>query len=265
MAKAISQLALATRGPADGAVGLAAFSASDITAFGNGDSNKPSHTTSLLAFARFASGVVHEVNSPLGIALLSAQHAKRHLPEDASKQLTEALDRVIYGIRKSADAIRTVMSDCRYCAVDAGKSAAIDVRDVLRFTTAVMHDWGRRHGCCVKWQLSRESSLVHANPLELEMSLASLIYQSIDAQATAVNLQSSVDGHWIEIAVIDNATSARSGMEIPQGTEPALLPNEFVSGVISGNGGAVSRTLNELGGTTVVIRLPRILEESLPS
>jgi signal transduction histidine kinase len=217
--------------------------------------------TSLLAFARFATGVIHEVNNPLGIALLSAQLARRHLPADAAPQVTAALDRVIYGVRTASDAVRTMLQVCREGESDTAADVSIDVRDVLRFTALVMQGVGRRKGCVVRWQLSPEAAPVKANPLDLEIALASLIYESFDAQSTMIELYSRADADSIEIEVIDDGLERPTGRYEGGKFANALDGNELVTAIVIDQGGVLQRKANDLGGMTTAIRFPRFHEE----
>jgi signal transduction histidine kinase len=223
----------------------------------------PQRAASLLAFARFATGVIHEVNNPLGIALLSAQLARRNLPAGSPLQVTAALDRVIYGVRMAAEAVRTMLQVCRESDAESTANAAIDVRDVLRFTSLVMQDVGRRQGCQVSWLLSPESSPVRANPLDLEIALASLVYEAIDAAATVVEMRSKVEGNSIEIAVIDNGESSRAIHREDVDPETASGDRELIAEIIGNQAGILFQSSNEWGGTTAVIRLPRYHEEGI--
>jgi signal transduction histidine kinase len=217
--------------------------------------------TSLLAFARFATGVIHEVNNPLGIALLSAQLARRHLPADTSPQVTAALDRVIYGVRTASEAVRTMLEVCRESEPSAAADVAIDVRDVLRFTALVMQSVGRRKGCVVRWHLSPEAARVQVNPLDLEIALSSLIYESLGAQSKTIELYSRADAHSIEIEVIDDGPGPRDTQR--GGDELALIldENELVAAIVVDQGGILLRTANDFGGVTTAIRFPRFHEE----
>jgi signal transduction histidine kinase len=225
------------------------------------DDDPSLRATSLLAFARFATGVIHEVNNPLGIAMLSAQLARRHLPADAAPQVTAALDRVIYGVRTASEAVRTMLRVCRESESDAASDIAIDVRDVLRFTALVMQSVGRRKGCVVRWQLSPEAAPVRANPLDLEIALASLIYESFDARSTAIELHSRVNASSIEIEVVDDGLEPRTGCYEGGEFAHALDGNELVAAIVADQGGILQRKANDLGGVTTAIRFPRFHEE----
>ncbi|MGE3242993.1 MAG: hypothetical protein AB7I57_18115 [Pirellulales bacterium] len=226
-------------------------------------SDAPQRTASQLAFARFATGVIHEVNNPLGIASLSARLARRNLPAGSPLQVTAALDRVIYGVRTAAGAVRTMLQVCRESGVEAAANAAIDVRDVLRFTLLVMQDAGRRQGCQVRWLLSPESSTVRANPLDLQVALASMVYEAIDAGATVVEMQSRLEGSAIEIAVIDNGESSRAIHREDVDAETASGDRELIAEIIGNQAGTLFHSPNEWGGITAVVRLPRYHEEGI--
>lgn len=219
--------------------------------------------TSLVAFARFATGVVHEVNNPLGVALLSAQHALRHLPDSAPPQLAQSLERVVLSVRRASEAVRTMLDVCREDEGDDQPNVWLDIRDVLRFTTLVMQSIGKRNGCRVTWQLSREPSLVCGNPLELEIVLASLIYEAIDAGASVVDLQSRAAHEWIEVSVHAEAVNRDPPTHFV--VESGIQADETVSRIVQQHGGTICREQCSPHVSTATIRLPRILPEKSES
>jgi signal transduction histidine kinase len=155
---------------------------------------------SLVAFARFATGVVHEVNNPLGIALSSAQLALRHLPSSAPPQHVRCLERVVESVRAASNAIREMLQASSGFGLGS-RTQVFDVRDVLRFATTAMQGEADERGCVVVWNVSTEKSQIAGNPLAIEIAIASLVYRAIESGATKVELSSHVRGEWLEVVI----------------------------------------------------------------
>lgn len=160
---------------------------------------------SLVAFARFATGVVHEVNNPLGIALSSAQLALRHLPSSAPPQHVRCLERVVESVREASNAIREMLQVSGNFSLGS-RAQVLDVRDVLRFATTAMQGVADERGCAVIWDVAPESSRMVGNPLAIEIAIASLVYRSLESGATKVELSSQVCGKQLEVAIADDVT-----------------------------------------------------------
>lgn len=158
---------------------------------------------SLVAFARFATGVVHEVNNPLGIALSSAQLALRHLPSSAPPQHVRCLERVVESVRDASNAIREMLQVSGNFNL-GNRGQVFDVRDVLRFATTAMQGVADERGCTVIWDVAPESSRMVGNPLAIEIAIASQVYRAIESGATKVELSSQVCGQWLEVVIADD-------------------------------------------------------------
>ncbi len=226
--------------------------------------NCPSREASLLAFARFGAGVVHEINNPLAVALLSAQLALRSFRADMRPGAERSLERAIETIRIAANAVRETI---RRCSESNAESYPFDIRDVLRFATLVMKSHCEQHGCVLVWDISRDVSVVSGNPIELEIALANLIYGVVADGARDIRLSSEVRESIISIQLVctnvrtppnDDTTQVTDSSDADlRGMSIATGADELIQHVISSAGGAFLRTEQADGGQIVTISLPK--------
>jgi signal transduction histidine kinase len=203
----------------------------------------------LVAFARFATGVVHEVNNPLGVALANAQLALRRLPSSAPPQHVQCLERVVESIRTASTAIREMLQVGSYCGV-AIEPQVFDIRDVLRFASTAMRGLAESRGCTLAWSVAPESSQMTGNPLEIEILLASLIYRAFDGGARSVVLGSRADGERLEVTIDDNGPVAND--EADEADCVCLL-----NSIVIAHRGELSHSRTEGGGRRTLLSFPR--------
>ena len=200
---------------------------------------------SLLAFAQFGAGAVHDVNGPLAVSLLSAQLALRTLPADSDAALRLALERTIDGIRTAASAVREVVHKC---SDRIASKQRFDVRDVLRFTTTVVQEETITRGCTLQWRLSHDESPITGNPVELQIALTSCLIGIASSGAKAVVISSRASSKWVTIQI--DVVGLYACDDDPCGLE-------LLSDFAARHNGAVSNCPDETS-RQIIISLPRL-------
>jgi hypothetical protein len=219
--------------------------------------------SSLLAFARFGAGVIHEINNPLAVALLSAQIALRALPRDEEPGGARSLNRAIEMIRMAANAVRDTIRDCAECAA---AQCTFDVRDVLRFAIVATKSRCEEVGCHLECNLSPDACTVNANPIELEIGLANFIYGLAAGGVRRIEASCEVFDQSVEIYLAyhcDNAMTSTSKTHLAASSEAELQcpsvstgADELLRDVVCATGGMLTRAERSDGLQIVTVSLP---------
>lgn len=229
------------------------------------ESDSTPREAALHTFALFGAGVVHEINNPLAIALLSVQVALRSLPNETDLRTRHCLERAVESIQTTAAAVRDMVRDCSRTRT---VHSPFDVRHVLRFVTLVMQPHAHDRGCEIEWRLSPHESLVSGNPIELEIALASLIYRVISISSGSITISSVVgrDSVSIQLEYEQNCDSVSppaihdlefAAADAPQTKSDSTATCDSFFDMFCASGAAWCEVSNEFGGTYVTISLPR--------
>ena len=245
------------------------------------------HQTNAM-LARVVAGVVHEINSPLGVLHSSADTVQRifdrcrkYVEQEqqraggpaqlkAAARLLRVLDKggdVIDTMDKSSERIVNVVNSLqKFVSLDEAEYKTVDVRDGLE-TTLLLLSPRLEDRVQVVREFTDEKTLVSCYPAMLNQVFLKLLENGIDAVDEGGRLELSVKrrGRWVVIAIADN------GRGIPK----KELPRLFEFGFTRKSGGRigmrmglayVKSTIDKFGGrlkidsavgqgTTVTIQL----------
>jgi signal transduction histidine kinase len=225
---------------------------------------RPISEERLLAYSLFGAGFVHEVNSPLATALLSAQVALRSLSSTADPRARRCLAFTMEGIETAAQAMRRIL---RHCNDHEAQRCQFDVCDVLRFTTAAVMSFADRCGCRFDWDACASPADVIGNPIELQFALADVLYGAIARGARMIAITTTTDDEWLRIVIVDDfprnpSEAVDAGLpdhEPHEGPTDPRYVHALLRELIHANGGSIEHNVNPKVGHSVTISLPRRL------
>lgn len=196
------------------------------------------------AFARFGADLVHEINGPLAVAMLNTQLALRSIDATADPKAKRLLERAVSTIQDAANAIRSVVR--RYCESNTHE-CRFDVRDVLRFTVAVMKEHCERSGCQLIWHRANEDSYAIGNPVELELALSTFIYGIVADGARRIEISSRVVDQKTHVQVAYDRTTLSE----------EITGELMIRDLICDAGGMLSRPVESIDRQEIIISLPK--------
>ncbi len=220
-----------------------------------------------------AAHVAHEVNNP--IAIISAKG--RLLLSDHRGEISEWVAADLVKIVDQADRVARIaqglLSSCR---PTGGARTAIDLRDPVRKTLALVEPRARGRDVQIEERLPEAPLLVVASEIEMEQVFLNLYMNALDAMPRGGRLTVAAgpaDGGWVEATVKD------TGDGIPPEALPRLFEPFFTTrgsgggsglglwicrGILRSHGGDIDADPSPGQGARFALRLPAVALLPLP-
>jgi len=213
----------------------------------------------LLALGRFAMGLSHELNNPLGAILLSTERALR-LSKD--ERLDECLSEVIGEIKRCGEIVRSLY---RFARGEKSAHSQYDLNQIVRCAIDA-HRESDPHPR-VKAMLMPDLPMLTLDPVGIELALVNLIRNAHEAanDGSPVELSTGRSHHGVEIRIADR------GCGIPREDRLHIFDPFYstrsdrggsgiglsvVHGIVSSHRGVVQVEDRVGGGTVVTVWLP---------
>jgi PAS domain S-box-containing protein len=213
----------------------------------------------LLSLGRFAMGLTHELNNPLGAILLSTERAA-HMSRD--ERLNECLTEVVREVKRCGDIVRSLY---RFARGEKSSLTLCDINQLVR--CAVDTHRGVDPDLRVKTLLMPDLPMLMLDPVGIELALVNLIRNAREAtdDDSAVEISTAISHHGVEIRIADRGCSIRKedrghifepfySTRLSKGGSGIGL--SVVHGIVSGHRGVVQVEVREGGGTIATIWLP---------
>jgi signal transduction histidine kinase len=212
-----------------------------------------------------AAGIAHELNNPLGAALLAAETALaiKDLP-DADDRLTACLQNIVTSMDRCGRIVRTVL---RYTRQEPVEKQACSINDVVEQAMELARPYGTSHGADLQLDLDPAIPLAPMNPLEIELVLVNLVRNAIEAGGGSVVISvSTVPTEAGVRVVVRDSGCGMSEEQLTHVFDPLFTTRRHLGGSGIGMSIAHGIVLEHEGrmeirsqkgrGTTVIIDLP---------
>ena len=136
-----------------------------------------SETEKLAGIGQFAAGIAHQLNTPLGSILLSAQMLEENVDSDDD---TEDVQRII---RQTAQCRSIIKGLLNFARPSGGERGRLDLADVVRDTVFLMEKPIRVQNVEVMVD-ARDRGTITGNRNEIEQVIFNLLANSLDAMPT---------------------------------------------------------------------------------
>ncbi len=267
----MGQLAVLSRskgqhaGRAQAAAGDVAHGGESIGAIGF---EPPTRYNERLAYiGLLAAGIAHEINNPIGSALLAAETALaiKDSP-DAGAHLAACLQNIVASMDRCGRIVRALM---RYSRDEPAERQACNINDVAEQALDLARPYAERHKAEMSLDLDPEVPLAPMNPLEIELVLVNLLRNALEAGDSGVRVAMSTarsDGG-VRVVVSDNGCGMneeqRAHVFDPLYTTRrhaggSGLGMSIAYGIIQGHEGTLEVQSQPGQGTTVTIDLPQV-------
>jgi two-component system, NtrC family, sensor kinase len=240
---------------------------------GCGDLNTPAgfqpvlrHNERLACIGLLAAGIAHEINNPLGSALLAAETALaiKDSP-DGGEQLAACLRNIIASMDRCSRIVKTLM---RYSREEPLERQACNINDVAEQALDFARPYAEHHRAKLLLELDPEVPLAPMNPLEIELVLVNLLRNAVEAGEGNVvaSIRTGQTRHGVRVVVGDNGCGMNEE-QLAHVFDPLYTTRRQIGGsglgmsiaygIIRGHGGRMEVQSQPGKGTTVTIDLPR--------
>ena len=199
--------------------------------------------TSLRRAERMASlgiltaGIAHEINSPVGAALLTAEAALTiALSDGQNGRMAACLENIVSAMERCG---KTVQNILKFARNEPGEQIECDLNDRVWHVQEILRPYAAERRATINFTSratinfnSRAKSLpIYASPLEIEILIGNLVRNAIESRemGAAVELRTEVTESLIELCVSDNGAGMPES-QMTQIFEPFFTTRQNIGG-----------------------------------
>ncbi len=158
----------------------------------------------IAAIGSFAAGIAHEINNPLGSALLAAETALALL-KDPQQLLTveQCLRNILEAIERCGRVVHGLLAFARQ---QPAEREICDLNAIITRASEIVHGFLEQRQATLRTELCAQPLEVLASPLELELALVNLLRNAIESrpQGAEVVVRTTSRGSWAVVQIEDN-------------------------------------------------------------
>ena len=138
------------------------------------------HVNRVMTMAELTAFIAHELNQPLAAMVTSADACERWLAGDPPdlENAREALARVA---KAGMMASEVVARERALFQRSASERQRLDINEVIRETTDLLHHRAARHGVCLRTELAADLPMVTADRVQLQQLLVNLVMNGLES------------------------------------------------------------------------------------
>lgn len=236
-----------------------------ITVNDASDQEEASRRNRLVMLGTIAAHLAHELNNPIGAALLNAETALvLHERTGTDHDVQHCLDHLVSALQAAREISRQVLQFLRR---DIAQDTACDCNDIVQRAVKLVQPLIARRSGQLELDLAEESSVANANGIELQMVLLNLVQNGLDACAESplIRITTGEARGDAVLCVQDNgrglteeevARAFDSTFSNSKRTDSTGLGLSLSRELIEAHGGKITLANRPEGGTTATIHLP---------
>ncbi|MBM4125358.1 MAG: PAS domain S-box protein, partial [Nitrospira sp.] len=219
------------------------------------------HTERLAELGTLASGMAHEIGTPMNVILGRAEYLMRRTQEDGTKK---GLETIVAQVERITKIMNQLLTFARRGPIER---RPMELRQVVEDCLEVFQDRLRQHGIQVETSWAPSAPPVHADPDQMSQVLLNLIINAVHAmpEGGALRIGTNWSGDQIQLTVADTGhgipTEHLSKVfdpffttkDVGKGTGLGLT---VVHGIVQEHGGSITVESEPARGTTFTISLP---------
>ena len=151
-----------------------------------------------------AAGIAHEINNPVGAALLAAETALivKDNPDEAER-FERCLNNVVTSLDRCGRIVRNML---KFARDEPAEKQPCQITDVIRQSRDLVRTYAQRHGTTIRLALDRDLPRVVIGWLDMELALINLLHNAIKASADGgqVVVRAELADAGVRISIEDN-------------------------------------------------------------
>ena len=133
----------------------------------------------LASLGTLTASIAHEINNPVGAALLIAENARSvHGRPEQDGFVAECLDQIVSAMQRCGHIVRDLL---RFSRSDAVERVPIDLNETVRKSADLIRGFAESRGTRTRLRLEAGLRPVLASPLEMELVFVNLLRNSVEA------------------------------------------------------------------------------------
>lgn len=219
----------------------------------------------LACIGLLTAAIAHDINNPIGSALLAAETALAIKGTAGSaEQLAACLTNIVASLDRCGRIVKTLM---RYTREEPVEKQACSINDVVEQAMDISRPYGDAHGADLRLDLDPEAPLAPMSPLEIELVLVNLIRNAIEAGdgRVVISVGTSAIEDGVRVVVRDNGRGMTEE-QLAHVFDPLFTTRRRVGGsglgmsialgIVQSHDGWMRIQSEEGKGTAVTIDLP---------
>lgn len=219
------------------------------------------HTERLAELGTLASGMAHEIGTPMNVILGRAEYLMRRTEEEATKK---GLETIVAQVERITKIMNQLLTFARRRPIEC---RPMDLRRVVEDCLEVVQDRFRRHHITAETSWAPSTPLVHADPDQMSQVLLNLVINAVHAMPEGGTLRIGLDraGDQMKLTVADTGHGIPADhlqkifdpffttKDVGKGTGLGLT---VVHGIMQDHGGSITVESEPNRGTTFTLFLP---------
>lgn len=219
----------------------------------------------LASIGTLAAGIAHEINNPVGAALLTAETALSIREDPAQgEELTECLRRIITSMVRCRHVTGNLLGFARQEPLE---KLPLDINDLIRRSMNHLEDHAKEQG--VGWEIQLEESLpkIPGNPLGIELAVSNVLRNALEAsrKGSFIRIRTSQTSQRVRLTIEDNGKGMNEAeakrifdpfFTTKQGSGGTGVGMSITHAIIESHSGSITITSIPALGTQIVIELP---------
>jgi len=219
----------------------------------------------LASIGTLAAGLAHEINNPLGGALLAAQFALEF--KDDSAAVANALQAIVRQTKRCAEVVSGVL---KFAQEGSSDQRLTDLNSVTRHSKDVIHRYAEKRGATIEFVPAGGLPEVRINETEMGLAIVNLIRNAVQAGANHIHLRTQHTQDCVDLIIQDN------GSGIPEDQKRRIFEPFYTTrnkqggmglglsiahGIVTGYKGTIDVESEQGKGTALTICLPFAQDE----
>jgi len=226
----------------------------------------------LASIGLLAAGIAHEINNPIGSALLAAETVLTMLDSpESGPDVAACLRNIVTSMDRCGRIVRTLL---RYSHEEPTERQACSISDVAKQSMELARPYAERYGATLQLEVDPDVPLVPMNPLEIELVLVNLVRNAVEAGkgSVVISIRTETTETGVRATVADNGCGMNRE-QLAHAFDPLYttrrelggsgLGMSIAQGIVQGHQGRMEVHSQVGQGTTVAIDLPRGGDPSL--
>jgi two-component system, LuxR family, sensor kinase FixL len=227
----------------------------------------------MASLGNLAAGIAHEINGPVGAALLTAESALTSALTDGPKdRIVPCLRNIVSSMERCGKMVQNIL---KFARNDPGEQMECDLNERIWHVKDLLEPYAAEHRATIEFTSRPNVPRVRANPLEVEMLVGNLVRNAIESKESGaiVRLDLKHSETTVDFSVTDNG-SGMPESQVAHIFEPFFTTRQNAGG--TGLGLSIvyriaqhhraSIDVESLPGrgTTVTVHFPRVESVEIP-